>query len=160
MEDAPNNALIDGIMALKIASLDEMKAKYKEVFGQESPGSNNRIYLWRKIAYRLQEIKYGGLTEKAQGRISELIERYDPVNNKTIRSNESAPVNGKTQNMKRDRRLPIPGAILRKEYKGRMLEVRVLEKGFEFENKHYRTLSAIATDITGAHWNGFLFFKP
>jgi len=60
----------------------------------------------------------------------------------------------------RDRRLPIPGAIIRKEYKGRILEVKVLEKGFDYEGKVYLTLSAVAQEITGAHWNGFLFFKP
>ena len=59
---------------------------------------------------------------------------------------------------KRPKERPIPGAIIRKEYKGRMLEVRVLEKGFEFEGKPYNTLSSVANAVTGAKWNGFLFF--
>lgn len=60
----------------------------------------------------------------------------------------------------RDTRLPIPGAIIRKEYKGQILEVKVLEKGFEYLGKTYRTLSAVAKVVTGDHWNGYLFFKP
>jgi hypothetical protein len=47
-----------------------------------------------------------------------------------------------------------------KEYKGKLLEVKVLEKGFEYDGKAYRTLSAVAKAITGDHWNGYLFFKP
>jgi hypothetical protein len=49
---------------------------------------------------------------------------------------------------------------MKKEYKGRLYEVKVLEKGFEYEGQVYKTLSSIAKAITGAHWNGFLFFNP
>ncbi len=58
----------------------------------------------------------------------------------------------------RDMRLPPPGQWLRREYKGCEILVQVLEKGFEFDGKHYRSLSAIAKAVTGAHWNGHLFF--
>ena len=59
----------------------------------------------------------------------------------------------------RDRRLPIPGTIITKEYKGKVLEVKILEAGFEYCGKIYKTLTAIAKDVTGAHWNGYLFFN-
>ncbi len=55
-------------MALKKASLEEIKAKYAEVFGQNTPASNNKIFLWRKIAY-------GGLSEEVEGRLNALIEK-------------------------------------------------------------------------------------
>ena len=71
---------------------------------------------------------------------------------------QNAP--GKNKTNDRDTRLPIPGAIIRKEYKGKVLEVKVLEKGFEFEGQAYKTLSAVAKKVTGDHWNGYLFFKP
>ncbi|MBF0533211.1 MAG: DUF2924 domain-containing protein [Candidatus Omnitrophica bacterium] len=145
-------------MALKNVSLSDMRAKYQEVCGEAGSNSKNRIYLWRKIAFRLQEREYGGLPETAQSRLHELIEKYEPVNNKTLRPETTPEEKCSRKAMSRDKRLPIPGAIIRKEYKGRMLEVRVLDKGFEFENKPYKTLSAIAKTITGAHWNGFLFF--
>jgi len=57
-----------------------------------------------------------------------------------------------------DRRLPIPGSLLIKDFKGQTCVVKVLDEGFEFEGKRYRSLSAIAQAITGAKWNGYLFF--
>ena len=65
MAQAPDNSLINEIMALKKASLEEIKTKYAEVFGQDTPASNNKIFLWRKIAYRLQEEAYGPLPAAA-----------------------------------------------------------------------------------------------
>lgn len=144
------------IMELKTKTLEELKAKYQEVFGQE-PSSNNKVFLWRKIAYRLQELEYGGLLDDTKNRINELIERYDPINNKMLRPQKAL---GKFKGHGRDTRLPIPGAIIRKEYKGQVLEVKVLEKGFEYNGLAYRTLSAVAKAVTGIHWNGYLFFKP
>ena len=158
MEETTNNSLIAQIMALKNASLADMRAKYQEVCGEVGANSKNRIYLWRKIAYRLQEQAYGGLSEPAQSRLGELIEKYEPVNNKTLRPERTADEKHSRTTKIRDKRLPIPGAIIRKNYKGRMLEVRVMEKGFEFEGKPYNTLSAVANAVTGAKWNGFLFF--
>ena len=58
-----------------------------------------------------------------------------------------------------DRRLPPPGSVLTRPYKGRTLHVRVRADGFEFENTKYPSLSAVARAITGSHCNGFLFFR-
>ena len=157
MDKPQEKPLIEQIMALEDASLEVLKAQYCALFGKESPCSNNKVFLWRKIAYRLQEIEYGGLSADTQGRISELIERYDPVNNKILRPQNAS---AKEKSSERDTRLPIPGAIIRKEYKGKVLEVKVLEKGFEYQSQVYRTLSAVAKVVTGDHWNGYLFFKP
>ncbi len=145
------------IMFLKDRTVEELRSKYEEMFNGEKTTSNNKVFLWRKIAWRLQEIEYGGLSNETKNRINTLIEDYDPINNKTLRP---GPAHAKEKLRGRDTRLPIPGAIIRKEYKGQVLEVKVLEKGFEFQGKPYRTLSAIAKAITGDHWNGFLFFKP
>lgn len=147
--------LINQIMALKSASLEDLKAQYVELFGQGSPCSNNKVFLWRKIAWRMQEMAYGSLAVETKSRINELIEEYDPINNKMFRPQNAA--NKATG--QRDTRLPIPGAIIRKEYKGQILEVKVLEKGFEYQGQIYRTLSSVAKAVTGAHWNGHLFFK-
>jgi hypothetical protein len=53
----------------------------------------------------------------------------------------------------------MPGAIITRQYKGEIIEVRVLQKGFEFDGEVIRTLSAVAKKITGTHWNGYHFFK-
>jgi hypothetical protein len=56
-------------------------------------------------------------------------------------------------------RVPMPGSIITRDYKGQSLQVRVLPKGFEFEGEVYKSLSAVAKSITGSHCNGYLFFR-
>ena len=145
------------IMELKEKPLAELRTKYKELFAQEPP-SSNKVFLWRKIAYRIQELECDNVSEEAQDKIQELIKKYDPVNNTGVRPDNG---NGKITNRKpnRDRRLPIPGTLITKEYKGKKYELKILEKGFEYNNKTYKSLSAIAKEVTGAHWNGYLFFN-
>jgi len=145
------------IMTLKSMSLVELQKKYAEVFDGNKAPSNNKIYLWRKIAYRIQEIDYGVLAEGAQDKLAEFIQKYDPINNKALRpDNTEPPEPGKK--LKRDKRLPIPGTIITKEYKGIKIQIKILEAGFEYNNKTYKSLSAIAKETTGAHWTGYLFF--
>jgi len=151
-------AKLEKIMELKDKSLLELKAIYKEVYRSETAPSSNKVYLWRKIAYKLQEIEHGGISAEAQGKIEEFIQKYDPVNNKALRPGVSSDNKGKKSKLSRDKRLPIPGTIITKEYKGTSLEVKVLEKGFEYNNKQYKSLTAIAKEVTSAHWNGYLFF--
>lgn len=141
------------IMALKKAPLNVLQKKYSELYGKDAL-SNNKTYLWRRIAYRLQELDCGGLSKKAQKRLKELIEIYDPINNRTLRSKSI-----KKRPDFRDERLPIPGTVIVKNYKGQKLEVKVLEKGFEYSNKIYKTLTALAQEITGSHWSGYEFFN-
>lgn len=159
-ERNPNmgNNTIAEIMALKELPLSELEKKYEEVFEGKKAPSNNKVYIWRKIAYRLQELEFGGLSEEAKKKLDELIQKYDPANNVLLRpeSEESAVL--KKSSLMPDRRLPIPGSIITKNYKGTKLEVKVLENGFEYNGKIYKTISAVASDITGQHWNGYLFF--
>jgi hypothetical protein len=58
----------------------------------------------------------------------------------------------------KDERLPIPGTVLTRQYKGHKIVVTVLENGFEYEGEVYRSLSAVAKAVTGSHWSGNLFF--
>lgn len=152
-------ALLSQIMALKEAGLDELKAKHKELFGDNEPTSNNKVYLWRRIAYRLQELEYGSLAPVTQSRIQQLIQQYDPINNKALRPDGVTENRPKKSALSRDKRLPIPGTVVTKEYKSIKLQVKILESGFEYNNKVYKTLTAIAKEVTGAHWNGYLFFN-
>ena len=150
---------ITEIMALKEMPLGELKKKYEAVFEGKKAPSNNKVYLWRKIAYRIQELEHGGLSSETQGKIEEFIQKYDPVNNKALRPESILPERSKKGTFSRDKRLPIPGTIISKEYKGKKFEVKVIEVGFEYNNKTYKSLSGIAKEITGAHWNGYLFFN-
>jgi hypothetical protein len=152
------NTVVIQIMDFKTKTLEELKAKYEELFTGKKATSNNKVFLWRKIAYRIQELNYQGLSDDTQRRIKDLIARYDPVNNKSLRPQESAQ-EMPSKHSSRDKRLPIPGSVITKVYKDRSLEIKVLDKGFEFEGKTFRTLSAVACHVTGVHWNGYLFFN-
>ncbi len=147
------------IMALRENSLDELKTKYEELFlGRKAP-SNNKIFMWRKIAYRLQELEYGGISAETQSKIQQLIQQYDPINNKALRPDAAIKSRPKKNDLSRDKRLPIPGTVITKEYKGISLQVKILKSGFEYNSKIYKSLTAIAKEVTGAHWNGYLFFN-
>jgi len=142
-------------MALKNAPVEELQKRYKELYGKDAPGTH-KTYLWRKIAYKLQEQKHSGLSAKAKETLKTLIEEFDPINNKALRPDKPM-VNQETS--VKDKRLPIPGTVVTKKYKGTNYQVKVLEKSFEYNGNIYRTLSAIAKEITGSHWNGYLFFN-
>jgi hypothetical protein len=58
-----------------------------------------------------------------------------------------------------DPRLPPPGTIITRLYKGRQLQVTVLPNGFGYQDKCFASLSALAKAITGSHCNGFYFFR-
>ena len=96
-----------------------------------------------------------GLSNEAKTRLDQFIKAYDPINNKALRQNGASQA---AKDRIRDRRLPIPGTVISKVYKGTVIDVKVLDKGFEYAGKPYRTLSAIAGAVTGQHWNGYLFF--
>lgn len=96
-----------------------------------------------------------GLSDEAKAKLEQFIAAYDPINNKILRQKGNSQA---TKRRSRDRRLPIPGTIISKVYKGTIINIKVLDKGFEYNGKYYRTLSSIANTITGQHWNGYLFF--
>jgi hypothetical protein len=58
----------------------------------------------------------------------------------------------------KDYRLPGPGTLLTRRLGDRQIVVKVLAEGFEYESRRYRSLSAIAREVTGTRWNGLLFF--
>ena len=152
---AVKESIITRIMAIKDLPTKELQQKYEDLFQDQKPPTNNRVYLWKRIAFRIQELEYGGLADDAKTRLQELTLEFDPINH--VKKPVDAPSSKKKHG--RDHRLPIPGTILVKEYKDTKYEIKVHEKGFEFKNKVYRSLTAIAKEITGAHWNGFLFFN-
>lgn len=102
------------IMALKNAPTEELQKRYKELYGEEATGTH-KIYLWRKIAYKLQEQEHGSLSTKAKGKLKALIEEFDPINNKALRPDK--PMVSQQTSVK-DKRLPIPETMVTKEYKG------------------------------------------
>ncbi len=95
------------ILALKTASLSELQKEYEAVFDGKKATSNNKTYLWQRIAYRIQELEYDGLPEEARDKVKELAKEYDPINNKALRPNNIINNGVDKQRILRDRRLPV-----------------------------------------------------
>lgn len=152
-------AIAHQIEELNGLTVNQLREKWVEVWN-EPCRSRNKDYLRKRIAWKIQVNAYGGLSERALRRAAELadetylntrMDRVPPLqpDGRTVQDHIHAPG---------DARIPAPGAVIVRKYKGRKLLVGVLENGFEFEGRIYRSLSAIAKEITGAHWNGVHFF--
>jgi hypothetical protein len=142
------------VAELNRMSVPDLKERYAEVFGEPSPTSHKRMLI-KRIVWRTQALREGGLSERAKRRAAELATdadlRLTPPPPPRAVSVEGAVGHG-------DRRLPMPGAVLTRDYRGRRYTVKVVAGGFEYDGERFKSLSAVARRITGAHWNGYLFF--
>jgi hypothetical protein len=149
------------VAALGRMTVKELRERYAEVFG-EATNANNKGWLVKRVAWRLQALAEGDLSERARQRAVELANdadlRLSPPKTKPA-SAEPQRTTTASLRFKLDDRLPLPGTIITREYKGEKLQVKVLPHGFEFEGEVYKSLSAVAKAITGAHCNGYLFFR-
>jgi len=141
-------------MAARIAKLQQMstaqlRAQWRQVMGEE-PRSHNRQWMFKRLAWAIQALEYGGLSERAKQRLEELLpfaEVWMPLGRKAFPRGPST--NGKAL---------TTGTIIVRDYKGRSIAVTVLEDGFEFDGKRYPSLTAIAKAVSGSHWSGPHFF--
>ena len=157
-----DTAVLIEVENLRRASLAGLREKYLEVFREETR-SRHREHLFRRIAWRLQALAEGDLSERARRRANTIAQDADlrivaPCDFFTVGGERVETTPGDRNQGKRDPRLPLAGTLLSREWKGRTLLVEVLPKGFRYENRHYQSLSAIAVEITGTRWNGLAFF--
>lgn len=145
------------VAALGRLTVKDLRAKHIEVFG-EATRSGNKDWLRKRIAWRIQANASGDLSERARRRAEELANDAD-LRTTAPKDNQVAITTTASVAFDHDARLPMPGAILRRTYKGCEVVVRVLPRGFEYEGEVYRTLSAVARAVTGTHWNGYHFFN-
>ncbi|WP_457646965.1 DUF2924 domain-containing protein [Profundibacter sp.] len=131
------------LAALKSTPTPELKARWRELFETEPPAFNRR-YLESRLAYRIQELAYGGLKPETIRRLETLGEQLDG-GNITLRR------------IRADLK-PITGTKLIREWQGVEQTVTVLADGYEWQGRPYRSLSAVARAITGTRWNGWIFF--
>lgn len=148
---------IDSLRKLKTATL---RAKYRDLFGAETHSSNKQ-FLFRRIAWRLQTRAEGDLSERARNRAAEIADDAD-LRLRAPRGFASAftssiPATTKSR-LPKDWRLPPVGAILTRQYRGRQIVVVVGQDAFEYQGQRYRSLSAVARQVTGTRWNGLAFF--
>ena len=145
------------VAALKQMTVAELRARYAEVFG-EATQAGNKTWLIKRIAWRIQALAEGDLSQRARRRAAQLANDADL--RLTPPRQGQAQYNGTASRREPlDGRLPPPGTILTRPYKGQTLRVRVLNQGFEHQGTVYPSLSALAKAITGSHINGFLFFR-
>jgi hypothetical protein len=137
----------------------ELRKKYAEVFGEASR-SNNRQFLYRRIAWRIQALAEGGLSERARRRAMEIANDADLRIRAPKRKSDPNAFLEVTAKVPKplDHRLPAAGTWLEREYRGQRIAVKIRADGFEFEGRVYQSLTAVANEATGGKWNGFKFF--
>jgi hypothetical protein len=164
MESTVGAAMRKEIDELSRMTVSQLRQKYLEAFGEESR-SNHKQFLFRRIAWRIQAIAEGGLSERARRRALEIANDADlRIRAPKTRFGPGVTLDPKISVSRKlasasDPRLPPPGTYLEREYQGRRVIAKVLDGRFEFDGEIYRSLSAIAHEVTGTKWNGFLFFN-
>jgi hypothetical protein len=148
------------LTALRGLTIGQLRDKYAELFGEQTR-TGNKVWLVRRLVWRLQALAEGDLSDRARQRADELAHDADlrlspPRASKNV---ATAPNDGPRLRLTGQHPLPPPGTVLVRPYKGQTLQVRVLAKGFAYDGKTYRSLSAVAKVITGSHCSGHLFFR-
>ena len=167
------SGMADEINRLRALSLPDLLEEHQRLFGKP-PRLKRKDFVWRRCAWRIQEIRMGGLSKKAKQRLEELIAGIEEelgwlAAAKGERQHSSAPT---TKTKTTARSLPaflaktkrqgsprlLPGTSLVRDYKQKRHVVRVLERGFEWEGERFLSLSAVAKAISGSHCSGLAFF--
>jgi hypothetical protein len=140
-QPAQPDGLSQKIGALNDLTAQQLREEWRRLYRAQPPRLS-RDLLIRTIAYRVQELAYGGLSKATQRRLAALIKELAATGSIVVA---------------RDLRLR-PGARLVREWRGRTHTVAVTEDGFDYAGKTYSSLTTIAGVITGAHWSGPRFF--
>ena len=166
------------LAALCRMTVGELREEFLREYGFPTR-SRNRDHLRKRVAWKIQADADGGLSQRALERIEQLaplapvrwrpslkdVQVGDPgpesadVGGEGDEAPGAAPAARSSDLVDRDPRLPLPGTIIVRQYRGRECRVRILEDGFEYDGGFYPSLSKVASVITGTNWNGFLFFK-
>jgi hypothetical protein len=137
----PDNVLAQ-LTALKTAPIGDLRQQWRKLFENEPPLYNRR-YLESRLAYRIQELAYGGLNPETIERLEALADELEGKGRRRGKQTGSRP---------------IAGTRLIREWKGVEHCVTVRDDDFEYQGRPYQSLSAIARAITGTRWNGLVFF--
>ncbi len=163
-----NRAAVDvraEVEALGRMTVAQLRDRHRELFG-EGTNSANRSYLVKRLAWRVQSLAEGGLSDRARARAAELardadlrttLPRPPKAAGEVGTTTGTVPLPAKAKPSAHNR-LPGPGTVLTRTYRGTRVSVKVLTDGFEYDGTVYRSLSAVAKAVTGTHWNGHLFF--
>jgi hypothetical protein len=149
------------VAAMKRMTVDQLRIKYGDVFGEHTNG-RNKDWLVKRIAWRMQANEEGDLSERARKRAMEIANDADI---RTTPPRQPKPSSGAQERTIIKRQVKIqhsnellPGTKLKRAYKGETVSVTVLTSGFEYQGERFKSLTSVAKAITGKHWNGFHFF--
>lgn len=143
---ADHDRILAQIAELQRLPWAELKERWRALMGAEAP-THNRQFIVKRLAHRLQEQIYGGLSDWATQRLQE------------VAAENGIDADGRIQRPPADRGdRPVTGTRFIREWDGKRYEVTTTADGYEFEGRPYRSLSAIAKAITGTQWNGKVFF--
>ncbi len=154
------------VHALSNMTASQLRDRYQQLFG-EPTRTGNRDFLINRLGWRIQSLAEGSLSERAKRRAEELARDADlrtSIPRPTKVSGQGAALTLPLAAMSPPAassahdRLPGPGTLLTRTYRGKRVSVTVLSQGFDYNGQVYRSLSAVAKVITGSHWNGHLFF--
>jgi hypothetical protein len=135
-------------------SIPDLQRVHRALFQKDCTVLHVR-YLRRKVAWELQARAEGGLSDEA--RQHALAIAWQSTLRTRAQQRSLRPANS-TISLGHDRRLPPPGTLLRRDWKGKSVLVKVLPGGFEYEQRVFPSLTAIANLVSGTRWNGFVFF--
>jgi hypothetical protein len=151
IETEPIAALIARLAEIQVLSTGQLRAEFQRLSGRPT-GSWNREWLRRKVSWLIQE------SQRQASDAVELPTLVPEVRDQPRSPRLDAPIQVLPSRGVRDPRLPKPGQVLVREYRGLKLTVTALEHGYEWNGRAYSSLTALAREITGTHWNGRLFF--
>ncbi len=135
--------ILKRITKLQKQSEKELLKVWRTMFDGD-PEIMSRKYMIAKIAYKIQELAYGGLDAETENKIRNCAKEI--TKEKTVTAKKTHKFS------------PMIGTKIAKKYNDRMLEVMVVNEGFSYEGTVYKSLSAVANKITGTKWNGLKFF--
>jgi DUF2924 family protein len=140
---AVNKEALSRLLTLDIG---ELRQQWRGLYKTQAPRNLSRELLVQAVAYRLQELARGGLRPEPQRQLRRIAQQFKDIGAASIRARPELK----------------PGTRLMREWQGRTYDVLVLDDGFSWQGTRYRSLSAIARQITGTAWSGPLFFglKP
>ena len=137
------DSVLASIAALSTLPMPALKERWRELF-QTDPPPFNRAYLESRLTYRIQELAYGGVSAATTARLDAIAADEKYVDREAAR--------------KRIPERPVPGTRIVREWQGVEHAVTVLESGYEYQGRPFKSLSAVANAITGTRWSGPLFF--
>ncbi len=156
-----DKSMLGEISRLRRMTVGDLRGEWFRLYGQPT-ASRNRDYLWRRLAWRLQELAHGGLSDRARNRIAELapagfVRAVTPRNPAPVDLPVADAARPRSRSV-RDIRLPSAGTVITRTWRGRELRLLVLDAGFEMDGVHYGSLSEAARAVTGQRWNGPLYW--